>query len=192
MAGKISQLIPNPSAAPTQQIEVRDGSSNYSTSLSELPAALSLVVGADIQAYSSSLEQLAAITFVPGDLIYHAGGALVRLPNGMPGQHLEVSGGGLPSWEDQRTTRYSVKQKSSNYTALDTDDVIECLANTFTIDLFTAVGNIGKQLIIKNSGAGIITVDASGGETIDGSLTADIPPLNSIAIVSNDTNWIIV
>ena len=50
---------------------------------------------------------------------------------------------------------------TATYTALVTDYTIDC-SGTFTVNLFTAVGNGGKMLNIKNSGTGLITLDADG------------------------------
>lgn len=84
------------------------------------------------------------------------------------------------------------RQESSAYTVLTTDRIIECTTGTFTVDLYTASGNAGRQVTIKNSGAGVITVDAVFSETIDGNLTATLNQYDSLTVVSNGTNWIII
>ena len=64
-----------------------------------------------------------------------------------------------------------------------------------TINLYTAVGNKGKRIIIKDA-AGLaatnnITIDANGSETIDGALTAKIKTnWAALSLVSDGTNWI--
>jgi hypothetical protein len=82
--------------------------------------------------------------------------------------------------------------KSATYTMLAADYLVECTANTFTITLPTAVGVVGKEYVIKNSGIGTITVDADGAETIDGALTKSLAQYDVIKVMSNGTNWIIV
>jgi len=82
-------------------------------------------------------------------------------------------------------------QKTTTYTALVTDRTIECTSGTFTVTLYTAVGH-NRTLVIKNSGAGTITVDGAGTETIDGALTQSLASLQSLTIRSNGTNWIII
>jgi collagen type VII alpha len=72
----------------------------------------------------------------------------------------------------------------------DTDHVIECTANTFTVTLPAASGITGRQYIFKNTGAGTITVDGNASETIDGSTTATVAAGDKLTIVSNGTNWI--
>lgn len=83
-------------------------------------------------------------------------------------------------------------QKSADYTLTDLDYHIECIANTFTITLPTAVGISGREYSIKNSGSGIITVDGDGAETIDGAATQTLNQWDSIKIVSNGSNWLII
>jgi hypothetical protein len=81
---------------------------------------------------------------------------------------------------------------SSAYTATTLNYVIDCISGTFTVTLPTAAGITGQQFIIKNSGAGSITVDPDGSQTIDGSTTQVLSQYDSITIVSNGTNWIII
>lgn len=78
---------------------------------------------------------------------------------------------------------------TTTYTALTSDDVILATSGTFTVTLFTAAGNTGKTLDIKNGGAGTVTVDGSSTETIDGELTFTLAANDSLTIVSDGTNW---
>ena len=82
--------------------------------------------------------------------------------------------------------------KTANYTVLPTDYTIDCTANTFTVTLPTAVGATGQVYHIKNSGTGTITVDGNGTQTIDGQLTQTLNQYDSLTIVSNGANWIII
>jgi hypothetical protein len=86
---------------------------------------------------------------------------------------------------------FPLTQVSTTYTVDSTDYFVEAISGTFTISLPTAVGIEGKIYQIKNSGAGDITVDPNGGETIDGSGTVVLGPKQSLYIVSNDANWLI-
>lgn len=82
---------------------------------------------------------------------------------------------------------------SGPQTLTDAQEVINCTSGTFTVNLPTASGITGRQFTIKNSGAGVITVDASSTETIDGSLTWTLNNLESITVIADGTsNWIIV
>jgi hypothetical protein len=81
---------------------------------------------------------------------------------------------------------------SALHTVVATNHMINCTANNFTVTLPTAVGIQGKEYIIKNSGSGVITVDGDGTETIDGDLTQSLNQYDSLTIVSDNTNWIII
>ena len=61
----------------------------------------------------------------------------------------------------------SYTAKTSAYVVQQTDFVVDCTANTFTVTLPTAAGITGKQFCVKNSGTGVVTVDAFGSETIE-------------------------
>ena len=64
--------------------------------------------------------------------------------------------------------------KTGAYTATNDDYVIDCTSGTFTVTLPASSGRTGRILIIKNSGAGTITVDGNASETIDGAATYSI------------------
>jgi hypothetical protein len=93
----------------------------------------------------------------------------------------------------QLSSTQNLVQKSAAYTILTTNFYIEATANSFILTLPTAVGFSGKSFVIKNSGTGVITVDANGSQTIDGSLTAILSTqYESVTVVSNGSNWIII
>jgi hypothetical protein len=82
--------------------------------------------------------------------------------------------------------------KTANYTLTDSDYTVNCTANTFTVTLPTAVGITGRIYNVKNSGTGLITLDAHSTETIDGALTQDISQWESLQVQSTSTGWIIL
>lgn len=83
--------------------------------------------------------------------------------------------------------------KTGTYVIDNTDCVINCTANTFTVTLPTAVGVEGQYYIIKNSGTGVITVDGDGSETIDGAANKKLAVQNeSITVISNGANWLVI
>ena len=84
-----------------------------------------------------------------------------------------------------------VQTKTSAYTVLVTDDVIKC-TGTFTLTLYTAVGNDGRALEIVNRGTGTITVDPNGSQTIDGATTRLVGAGTALRIRSDGANWIVV
>ena len=92
------------------------------------------------------------------------------------------------------TTTLPLTNQTSNYTAdATTDCVVNCTSGTFTVTLPTAVGIEGQYFVIKNSGAGVITVDGSGAETIDGSPDFTLSTqYESVTVVSNGANWAVI
>lgn len=88
--------------------------------------------------------------------------------------------------------RVAYVAKTTTYTIAKKDYLIECTSGTFTVTLPTAVSDTGRQFIIKNSGAGTITIDGNGTETIDGAATVALAQYESKTVVSNGANWIVV
>jgi len=82
--------------------------------------------------------------------------------------------------------------KTGAYTLTESDQTVDCTANTFTISLPSAVGIRAKIYNIKNTGTGVITVDGNGTETIDGELTQEVQQWDNISIQSTGSNWIIL
>lgn len=63
---------------------------------------------------------------------------------------------------------------------------------SITVNLVSCAGQPGRRLEVKNIqsvGADTLTLDASGTETIDGSLTAIIPNLEGAVLVCDGNNW---
>lgn len=89
------------------------------------------------------------------------------------------------------STKYVAK--TGAYVAGDSDFVINCTANTFTVTLPTAVGVAGKQYCVKNSGTGVITIGTTSSQTIDG-VTSKVLAVQyeSMWVMSNGANWIII
>lgn len=69
-------------------------------------------------------------------------------------------------------------------------DYVYLCSGTLTLTMPTTVGNTNLYTV-KNIGAGIVTVDTTGGEVIDGSPTAIMPvQFTSIDLISNNSgNW---
>jgi hypothetical protein len=83
--------------------------------------------------------------------------------------------------------------KTTTYTIKTTDYTIDCTSGTFTLTLPTAVGTsgTGEVYVIKNSGTGIITVNTTSSQTIDGVLTLTLIQGAAVTVQSNNANWII-
>lgn len=83
---------------------------------------------------------------------------------------------------------------SSYYNILSTDFTINCTANSFTVNLPTSVGAIGRIYNIKDSGSGVIAVGTTSSQTIDaytsGALT--LAQYERVTVQSDGANWIII
>lgn len=92
--------------------------------------------------------------------------------------------------DDTPTLAYTAQ--AGTYAILTTDCVVKATSGTWTATLPTAVGVTGKLYIVKNSGAGVITLACTGGQTIDGAATQTLAANVSLSVVSDGANWIIV
>jgi hypothetical protein len=91
------------------------------------------------------------------------------------------------------TINRAYTEKNSAYTATTNDNIINCTGGTFTVTLPTATGKTGTDFIIKNTGTGIITINTTSSQTIDGSTTQTLnTQYSSYNIVSTGLNWIII
>lgn len=78
---------------------------------------------------------------------------------------------------------------------LDSSDyTVDCTANSFTVTLPTAVGIGGRVYNIKNTGNGLITVDTTSSQTIDGAAsgTITLAQYACLTVQSTGANWIIL
>lgn len=91
--------------------------------------------------------------------------------------------GGLRLAYVSKTADYSVEQ--------DTDCVVDVTSSSPTITLPDAT-QVGMLFIIKNSGAGTVTLATTSGQTIDGAAPGTIAAGNSLTLVSTGANWISV
>jgi len=84
--------------------------------------------------------------------------------------------------------------KTGSYTLTPADYTVEWTSGTATATLPTAVGVAGQVYVLKNNGAGIITIATTSSQTIDaiasGVLT--LATRDILAVQSNGANWIIV
>lgn len=87
---------------------------------------------------------------------------------------------------------YNVVQKTSNYTIVSTDYMVDC-TGTFNITLPAASSVSGKEFVIKNSGSGSITILTSDSNLIDDNASGDIILIQyeSLSVYSNGSNWVI-
>jgi hypothetical protein len=87
--------------------------------------------------------------------------------------------------------------KTANYTATVTDYTIDCTANSFTVTLPTAGASVtgvpaGRVYVIKNSGAGTITIATTSSQTVDGTTPPTIAAGGKLILQSTGSNWITI
>jgi hypothetical protein len=86
-------------------------------------------------------------------------------------------------------TNYRVVSTSD--TQLDSDHIVHC-NDTLTYTFLTAVGNRGKEVIIKNTSASkVVTLDGDGTETIEGQLTQTLLSGDSNTYFSDGAGWVL-
>lgn len=111
--------------------------------------------------------------------------------------YIEVMGDALATWWILKRSGNPPLTKSGTYTANLLDEVLLCDASggAFTVTLPSAFTCAGKKFIIKkiDGSANAVTVDGSGIETIDGSLTQVLSSQwDVIEIVCNGADWFII
>lgn len=93
-----------------------------------------------------------------------------------------------------RSTR-QVRTITANYTVTRADDVIIVSSGTITVTLPSAVLNPGRAYVIKNRGAGTVTVAATAGTVEAGVTTINTGAItqagatNFFRYISDGTNW---
>jgi hypothetical protein len=71
---------------------------------------------------------------------------------------------------------FSITAVNTTYQALVTDEYLYCTGTTYTVTLPAAVVGTTKWLVVDNGGTGVITVDGSGGETVNGAANIALSP----------------
>lgn len=86
----------------------------------------------------------------------------------------------------------TISNKTAAYTVVagDLGTIINCTSGTFTVSLTSAATlGSGFTCYIYNTGSGVITIDPSGTQTIDGVSTLTLYQNEGMQIVCNGTNW---
>jgi len=84
--------------------------------------------------------------------------------------------------------------KTSAYTLTASDFTVNCTSGTFALTLPTAVGCAGRLYALNNVGAGIITINTTSAQTIDGNAsgTLTMATNKNYVVQSDGANWIII
>lgn len=139
-----------------------------------------------------------ASLLVDADVAANAAIAVTKLAAGTNGYFLSTVLG-VPTWVafgggGGAASSGAYVAKSAGYIITTSDYAINCTSGTFTLTLPpAATAGAGRMFVIKNSGAGVITVDGDGAETIDGAATYTISTqYAAITVMSTGSNWIIL
>lgn len=93
-------------------------------------------------------------------------------------------------------TTHSVRSLSSTDDAETSDDTIILSGASWTLTLYTAVGNTGRMLTLIHNGTSlsqVYTIDGNSSETIAGSATVKMHTNGQVLkIMSDGSNWLIV
>lgn len=99
-----------------------------------------------------------------------------------------IESGTIPNILTNVIITRGVKQVSTDYTATNSDDVLQVTAS-LTITLYSAAGNVGREITIDNAHAGEITVLPAAGEAIEGETSQEVPTSSTMALYSDGTEW---
>jgi hypothetical protein len=70
--------------------------------------------------------------------------------------------------------------------------LVEVTSGSPTLTLPTAVGIQGMYFVIKNTGSGTVILATTSSQTIDGAATQSITQYQSLTVVSNNANWVLI
>jgi hypothetical protein len=90
------------------------------------------------------------------------------------------------------TLSLAYNAQSGTYAVQDSDGIVNATSGTWTATLPSAVSRDGRVFIVKNSGAGVITVAGSGGQTVDGAASVTVASGAAVRVASNGANWITI
>lgn len=131
-----------------------------------------------------------------GVVVSGSANAMTATSAGSSGQVLTSNGASAdPTFQAASSSTLSVTSKTTTYTATTSDNVIlvDASGGSFTLSLYTAVGNTGKVLTITRTDqtlANAVTIDPNGSETIGGATTVKASTqYESFIIFSDGTNW---
>lgn len=84
-----------------------------------------------------------------------------------------------------------ISAKTTNYTVVagDQGKLISC-TNTITVTLLpAATASTNFQLVVRNNGSGVVTIDGNASETINGETTQTLVAGEAVSLISDGSNW---
>lgn len=85
---------------------------------------------------------------------------------------------------------YVAKTGAYSVVAADRGKFIDATANTWTLTLPAVSGQTGFSFVLRNSGAGTITLDGSGAELVDGVATVAVAPGRAVVVMCTGAAWV--
>lgn len=96
------------------------------------------------------------------------------------------------TWTASPAPSLSVAAKSASYGFTNADDVIIATTAGIVITLHNATTATSKRYTIQNSSSGNISFATTASQTVNGSTTGIMIPGQSLDVISDGANWIIV
>lgn len=130
-----------------------------------------------------------------GDIYVATGaGAVTRLGVGSNGTVLTADSAQATGliWSAPAEQTISVAAKSASYTITNSDDVVKATTSGIVITLHNATTATSKRYTIQNASSGNISFATTASQTVNGSTTGTIIPGQSLDVVGDGANWIIV
>ena len=197
LSDSTTYLIDNSDATKIAQFQV-SGISTGTTRTFTFPDANTTLVGHDTtQTLTNKTLTTPTISVSSGayrTLHCDSSNNITSIANGTSGTFLKSNGVGvLSSWDSVAQT-FAIVSKTANYTVLTSDNLVLCddTAASFTLTLYAASGNSGKQVLVKKTVATVntITIDGNASETIDGATTTTVnTQYEQVTLVCDGSNW---
>jgi hypothetical protein len=138
-------------------------------------------------------------TIYPSKIEFGAGGATARDTNLYRNGVNELKTDDsfiVAGWTEFQSREYvairSVATAGGTTTALSTDSYVVFSGTTTQTYTLPATDAKARKLIVKNRSTGIVTVNSTGADTIDGGTTVSLATNQSLTFVNNGTDWCIL